>query len=120
MTLPSEIENINRNLAMGKETVQPSWTARSKSPFPLLSLRFAFVSCSYPMFFLSGVARFLFVPARGSGELCHARFLYVVADDRTDAGRCTLLSSKTNITPKNISRKDGLFRRYQQGFEKRL
>ncbi|MBV9886499.1 MAG: efflux RND transporter permease subunit, partial [Acidobacteria bacterium] len=57
-----EIENINRNLAMGKETVQAILDGAAQIVTPafvsLLCICIVFV----PMFFLSGVARFLFVP----------------------------------------------------------
>ena len=38
------------------------WIARCKSPRPHLYLRCRFASCSRPMFLLSGVARYLFLP----------------------------------------------------------
>ena len=56
------IENINRNLAMGKETIQAILDGSQEIVVPAfvstLSICVAFV----PMFFLTGVARYLFVP----------------------------------------------------------
>ena len=58
-----DIENINRNLDQGKEirTGDSGWRAR-RSRFRRSSPRCPSASCFCPMFFLTGVARYLFVP----------------------------------------------------------
>ena len=57
-----DIENIDRNLEQGKELGRRSSTARSRSPSRRSSPRCAICIVFVPMFFLSGVARYLFVP----------------------------------------------------------
>ena len=57
-----EIENIERNLAQGKDTIRPFSTARSKSPSRRWFRRLCICIVFVPMFFLTGVAKFLFVP----------------------------------------------------------
>src|SRR5499427_7701969 len=57
-----EIENINRNLAMGKETVQAILDGAQQIAVPALVSTLAICIVFVPMFFLAGVAKFLFVP----------------------------------------------------------
>src|SRR6202041_1263639 len=57
-----EIENINRNLAMGKETVQAILDGAQEIAVPALVSTLSICIVFVPMFFLTGVARFLFVP----------------------------------------------------------
>ncbi|HEY6385489.1 MAG TPA: efflux RND transporter permease subunit [Candidatus Acidoferrum sp.] len=57
-----EIENINRNLAMGKETVQAILDGAQQIAVPALVSTLSICIVFVPMFFLTGVAKFLFVP----------------------------------------------------------
>src|SRR6184192_2216600 len=57
-----EIENINRNLAMGKETFQAILDGAQQIAVPALVSTLCICIVFIPMFFLSGVAKFLFVP----------------------------------------------------------
>ncbi|MGB2626529.1 MAG: efflux RND transporter permease subunit [Candidatus Acidiferrum sp.] len=57
-----EIENINRNLAMGKETVQAILDGAQQIAVPAFVSTLCICIVFIPMFFLSGVAKFLFVP----------------------------------------------------------
>src|SRR5690242_13591990 len=57
-----EVENINRNLAMGKETVQAILDGAQQIAVPALVSTLSICIVFIPMFFLSGVARYLFVP----------------------------------------------------------
>ena len=58
-----EIENINRNLEEGKPLVaRRSSTARQQIAVPALVSTLCICIVFLPMFFLSGVARYLFVP----------------------------------------------------------
>ena len=57
-----EIENINRNISMGKEIMQAILDGASQIAVPALVSTFAICIVFVPMFFLSGVARYLFVP----------------------------------------------------------
>src|SRR5579884_4221760 len=57
-----EIENINRNLAMGKDTVQAILDGAQQIAVPALVSTLCICIVFIPMFFLNGVARYLFVP----------------------------------------------------------
>jgi multidrug efflux pump subunit AcrB len=57
-----EIENINRNLAMGKETVKAILDGAQQIAVPALVSTLCICIVFLPMFFLGGVARYLFVP----------------------------------------------------------
>jgi multidrug efflux pump subunit AcrB len=57
-----EIENINRNLAMGKEIEHAILDGASQIAVPAFVSTLAICIVFVPMFFLSGVARYLFVP----------------------------------------------------------
>jgi CzcA family heavy metal efflux pump len=57
-----EIENINRNLAQGKETVQAILDGAQQIAVPALVSTLSICIVFVPMFFLTGVAKFLFVP----------------------------------------------------------
>ncbi|MGH9684097.1 MAG: efflux RND transporter permease subunit [Candidatus Acidiferrales bacterium] len=57
-----EIENINRNLDQGKEIVQAILDGASQIAVPALVSTLSICIVFVPMFFLSGVAKYLFVP----------------------------------------------------------
>jgi multidrug efflux pump subunit AcrB len=57
-----EIENVNRNLDEGKEIEQAILDGASQIAVPALVSTLCICIVFLPMFFLSGVARFLFVP----------------------------------------------------------
>src|SRR5580698_2241561 len=57
-----EIENINRNIDQGKEIVQAILDGASQIAVPALVSTLAICIVFVPMFFLAGVARYLFVP----------------------------------------------------------
>jgi multidrug efflux pump subunit AcrB len=57
-----EIENINRNLEMGKETETAILDGAAQIAVPAFVSTLAICIVFVPMFFLSGVARYLFVP----------------------------------------------------------
>lgn len=57
-----EIENINRNLEEGKEVEDAILTGASQIAVPAFVSTIAICIVFVPMFFLSGVAKFLFVP----------------------------------------------------------
>ena len=57
-----EIENIERNLAMGKEMKQAILDGAQQIAVPALVSTLCICIVFVPMFFLTGVARFLFVP----------------------------------------------------------
>ncbi len=57
-----EIENVNRNLDQGKEIIQAILDGASQIAVPALVSTLAICIVFVPMFFLSGVSRYLFVP----------------------------------------------------------
>jgi CzcA family heavy metal efflux pump len=57
-----EIENINRNLAQGKEVEHAILDGAQQIAIPAFVSTFAICIVFVPMFFLTGVARYLFVP----------------------------------------------------------
>src|ERR1700752_2147907 len=57
-----EIENINRNLAMGKEVEHAILDGAQQIAVPAFVSTLCICIVFLPMFFLSGVARYLFVP----------------------------------------------------------
>ncbi|HXJ05495.1 MAG TPA: efflux RND transporter permease subunit [Candidatus Acidoferrum sp.] len=113
-----EIENINRNLAMGKETVQAILDGAQQIAVPAFVSTLCICIVFIPMFFLSGVAKFLFVP------LAEAVIFAMLASygwSRTIVPTMAmyLLSSEDEYQPdEHIGEKQGFFRRYQQGFER--
>jgi multidrug efflux pump subunit AcrB len=57
-----EIENINRNLAQGKEIIQAILDGAQQIAVPAFVSTLAICIVFVPMFFLTGVAKYLFVP----------------------------------------------------------
>jgi multidrug efflux pump subunit AcrB len=57
-----EVENINRNLDQGKEIIQAILDGASQIAVPALVSTLAICIVFVPMFLLTGVARYLFVP----------------------------------------------------------
>lgn len=57
-----EIENINRNLELGKEVEDAILTGASQIAIPAFVSTLSICIVFVPMFFLTGVARYLFVP----------------------------------------------------------
>src|SRR5580765_391984 len=113
-----EIENINRNLAMGKETVQAILDGAQQIAVPAFVSTLCICIVFIPMFFLSGVAKFLFVP------LAEAVIFAMLASyfwSRTIVPTMAmyLLSSEDEyIAEEHVGEKQGFFRRYQQAFER--
>jgi len=115
-----EIENINRNLALGKETVQAILDGAQQIAVPAFVSTLCICIVFIPMFFLSGVARFLFVP------LAEAVIFAMLASymwSRTIVPTLAmyLLSSEDEYkAEEHAGERQGFFRRYQQGFERRF
>ncbi len=57
-----EVENINRNIEQGKEIIQAILDGASQIAVPALVSTLSICIVFVPMFFLSGVARYLFAP----------------------------------------------------------
>jgi CzcA family heavy metal efflux pump len=113
-----EIENINRNLAMGKETVQAILDGAQQIAVPAFVSTLCICIVFIPMFFLSGVAKFLFVPL---AEAVSFAMLASYMWSRTIVPTLAmyLLSSEDEYhAEEHAGKKMGFFRRYQQGFER--
>jgi CzcA family heavy metal efflux pump len=113
-----EIENINRNLAMGKETVKAILDGAQQIAVPAFVSTLCICIVFIPMFFLSGVAKFLFVPL---AEAVSFAMLASYMWSRTIVPTLAmyLLSSDDEFhAEEHIGEKMGFFRRYQQGFER--
>jgi CzcA family heavy metal efflux pump len=112
-----EIENINRNLAMGKETVQAILDGAQQIAVPAFVSTLCICIVFIPMFFLSGVAKFLFVPL---AEAVTFAMLASYGWSRTIVPTLAmyLLSSEDEYkAEEHVGEKQGFFRRYQQAFE---
>ena len=113
-----EIENINRNLAMGKETVQAILDGAQQIAVPAFVSTLCICIVFIPMFFLSGVAKFLFVPL---AEAVSFAMLASYMWSRTIVPTLAmyLLSAEDEYhEEEHLGEKMGFFRRYQQGFER--
>src|SRR3989441_5368384 len=113
-----EIENINRNLAMGKETVQAILDGAQQIAVPAFVSTLCICIVFIPMFFLSGVAKYHFVP------LAEAVIFAILASymwSRTIVPTLAmyLLSAEDEYhAEEHGGEKQGFFRRYQQVFER--
>jgi len=115
-----EIENINRNLAMGKDTVQAILDGAQQIAVPAFVSTLCICIVFLPMFFLSGVARYLFVPL---AEAVSFAMLASYMWSRTIVPTLAkyLLSAKDEYKAEaHQGEKQGLLRRVQQGFEHRF
>ena len=112
-----EIENINRNLAMGKETVQAILDGAQQIATPAFVSTLCICIVFLPMFFLSGVAKFLFVPlAEAVSFAMLASYMWSRTIVPTMA--MYLLSAADEYIPEeHRGEKQGFLRRYQQKFE---
>jgi CzcA family heavy metal efflux pump len=109
-----EIENINRNLAMGKETVQAILDGAAQIAVPAFVSTLCICIVFIPMFFLSGVARFLFVP------LAEAVIFAMLASymwSRTIVPTMAMYLLSAADEQVEDESKQGFLRRYQQKFE---
>lgn len=115
-----EIENINRNLAMGKETIRAILDGAQQIAVPAFVSTLCICIVFIPMFLLSGVAKYLFVP------LAEAVMFAMLASymwSRTIVPTLAmyLLSKEDEYhAEEHAGEKRGFFRRYQQGFERRF
>jgi len=103
---------------MGKETVQAILDGAQQIAVPAFVSTLCICIVFIPMFFLSGVAKFLFIPL---AEAVSFAMLASYMWSRTIVPTLAmyLLSSEDEYhSEDHIGEKMGFFRRYQQGFEK--
>src|SRR6266576_1679645 len=109
------VENINRNLAMGKETIQAILDGSQDIAVPAFVSTLSICIVFVPMFLLAGVARYLFVP------LAEAVIFAMLASyllSRTlvpTMARFLLKPKDHNAAPSN-----NILARFQRGFERRF
>ena len=92
-----EIENINRNLAQGKEIIQAILDGAQQIAVPAFVSTLSICIVFVPMFFLTGVARYLFVPLGRSRRVRDAGVLFALADARADHGPVSAESPRRGI-----------------------
>ncbi len=81
-----EIENINRNLELGKEVEDAILTGAAQIAVPAFVSTLSICIVFVPMFFLSGVAKIPFRSAGGGGRLRDAGVVFSFANDCADDG----------------------------------
>src|SRR6185437_5171150 len=115
-----EIENIDRNLAQGKELRQAILDGASQIAVPAFVSTLCICIVFVPMFFLTGVARFLFVP------LAEAVVFAMLASyllSRTLVPTLVMYLLRGHEHENKFRVKPGFwapFKRFQIGFEKRF
>src|SRR6202163_2991094 len=107
-----EIENIERNLAMGKEMKQAILDGAQQIAVPALVSTLCICIVFLPMFFLAGVSKFLFVPL---AEAVAFAMLASYFFSRTVVPTMAMYLLKTN---EHGDEKPGFFARFQRGFER--
>ena len=112
-----EIENINRNIDQGKEIVQAILDGASQIAVPALVSTLAICIVFVPMFFLSGVARYLFVPL--AEAVCFAMLAsYLLSRTLVPTMAKYLLEARTEEDPNAPTQaSSNPFVRMQQTFE---
>ncbi|HEX7251289.1 MAG TPA: efflux RND transporter permease subunit, partial [Thermoanaerobaculia bacterium] len=111
-----EIENINRNLEQGKPVEQAILDGAAQIAVPAFVSTLSICIVFVPMFFLTGVARYLFVP------LAEAVVFAMLASyflSRTLVPTMAKYLLKGHA-PHEIGKKHNIFASYQIGFEKRF
>ena len=110
-----EIENIERNLAMGKEMRQAILDGAQQIAVPAFVSTLSICIVFVPMFFLSGVAKFLFVPL---AEAVSFAMLASYLLSRTLIPTLVMYIMRGHEhraeTPKSV------FARFQRGFERKF
>ena len=114
-----EIENINRNLEEGKEVEQAILDGAAQIAMPAFVSTLSICIVFVPMFFLAGVAKYLFVPLGRGGGLRHAGLLFSFPDGGADHGQVP--SSGARAAPKSRSSRAAIpLVRAQLAFEHRF
>ncbi|HXZ14102.1 MAG TPA: efflux RND transporter permease subunit [Candidatus Sulfotelmatobacter sp.] len=110
-----EIENINRNLDQGKEIIQAILDGAQQIAVPAFVSTLAICIVFVPMFFLTGVARYLFVPMAEAVSFAMLAS-YLLSRTLVPTMARYLLLSQTHETGSDGSR--NIFARVQQRFER--
>jgi CzcA family heavy metal efflux pump len=111
-----EIENINRNIDQGKEIVQAILDGASQIAVPALVSTLSICIVFVPMFFLTGVARYLFVPLAEAVSFAMLAS-YLLSRTIVPTMARYLLSDNTLLAEGKPPKKAHIFSRMQQRFE---
>ena len=111
-----EIENINRNIDQGKEIVQAILDGASQIAVPALVSTLSICIVFVPMFFLAGVARYLFVPLAEAVSFAMLAS-YILSRTIVPTMARYLLSDNTLLAEGNPQKKPHIFSRMQRKFE---
>ncbi|MET0620419.1 MAG: efflux RND transporter permease subunit [Thermoanaerobaculia bacterium] len=110
-----EIENINRNLAQGKEITQAILDGAAQIAVPAFVSTLSICIVFVPMFFLTGVARYLFVPLAEAVVFAMLSSYFLSRTLVPTMARFLLRGAEPEgAAPKNA------FGRLQRGFEERF
>ena len=111
-----EIENINRNLEEGKAIEQAILDGAAQIAIPALVSTISICIVFVPMFFLSGVARYLFVPL--AEAVCFAMLAsYILSRTVVPTMAKYLLQEHDEEAAEQKKSSRNPFTRFQQGFE---
>ena len=111
-----EIENINRNLALGKETEQAILDGAQQIAVPAFVSTLSICIVFVPMFFLVGVARYLFVPL--AEAVCFAMLAsYFLSRTLVPTMAKYLLRGHGHVEQLDLAAATGIFSRMQIRFE---
>src|ERR1700723_652826 len=111
-----EIENIERNLAMGKEMRQAILDGAQQIAVPAFVSTLSICIVFVPMFFLTGVARYLFVPLAEAVSFAMLAS-YLLSRTIVPTMARYLLADKTMEAEQEAQKKPHVFARMQQRFE---
>ena len=113
-----EIENINRNIEEGKEVEKAILDGAAQIAVPAFVSTLSICIVFVPMFFLTGVARYLFVPLAEAVCLRDALVVLPLAHARADDGEVPAARPRARRR-EGQARRDpgGFFVRFQRGFE---
>ena len=112
-----EVENINRNLDEGKPIEQAILDGASQIAVPALVSTIAICIVFVPMFFLTGVARYLFVPL--AEAVCFAMLAsYLLSRTVVPTMAKYLLKQHDKAAQEQEAASRNIFVRLQRGFER--
>src|ERR1700691_4201565 len=114
-----EIENINRNLALGKEVEHAILDGAQQIAVPAFVSTLAICIVFVPMFFLSGVARYLFVPL-AEAVVFAMMASYLLSRTLVPTMAKYLLRGHAHVEGAPPPPSAGVFARFQHGFEERF
>jgi len=112
------IENIDRNLAMGKDVRQAILDGSQQIAVPALVSTLCICIVFVPMFLLSGVARYLFVPL--AEAVVFAMLASYVLSRTLVPTMAMYLLRREDVPEGHHAPPRGLFGRYQAAFERRF